>query len=372
MIVAAWAVRAVLSVVYAPMRMLRRRHKVTFISRQGNSPSTDFTALVNQLSHDDPSVEITVLTYEFHTSIRRKVGYLAHVFVQMYHIATSRVVVLDTYCIPVSVLRHSPGLHVIQMWHALGSIKKFGYSIVDSGEGSDSRVASVMRMHARYDVVACSSPACVPAFAEAFDTPSERVVVAPLPRVDVLTNRAHMAQQRERLYRVFPELRDKPTVLFAPTFQKGQHFAADELHRYFAKHGYTLIAKPHPVALSGARDTTSVRYAQYSAFELLAVADFLVTDYSSIMLEAAVADVPVMILAPDVEEYSAKRSFYLDFAAEVPSPITRSFDELLEHMKTWDGDRTALRAFADRWVSYPEVGTCTEHLARMIQSHLVD
>lgn len=253
MIVAAWAVRAVLSVVYAPMRMLHRRHKVTFISRQGNSPSTDFTALVNQLSHDDPSVEITVLTYEFHTSMRRKVGYLAHVFVQMYHIATSRVVVLDTYCIPVSVLRHSPGLHVIQMWHALGSIKKFGYSIVDSGEGSDSRVASVMRMHARYDVVACSSPACVPAFAEAFDTPSERVVVAPLPRVDVLTNRAHMAQQRERLYRVFPELREKPTVLFAPTFQKGQHFAADELHRYFAKHGYTLIAKPHPVALSGAR-----------------------------------------------------------------------------------------------------------------------
>lgn len=37
MIVAAWAVRAVLSVVYAPMRMLHRRHKVTFISRQGNS-----------------------------------------------------------------------------------------------------------------------------------------------------------------------------------------------------------------------------------------------------------------------------------------------------------------------------------------------
>ena len=56
---------------------------------------------------------------------------------QMYHAATSEIVVLDTYCIIISLLKQRKSLKVIQMWHALGAMKKFGYSILDKGEGTD-------------------------------------------------------------------------------------------------------------------------------------------------------------------------------------------------------------------------------------------
>ena len=70
---------------------------------------------------------------------------------QMYHIATSKVVVLDGYCIAASVLNHKPDTKIVQMWHALGTIKKFGYQVLGTEEGSDPDVARIMRMHKNYD-----------------------------------------------------------------------------------------------------------------------------------------------------------------------------------------------------------------------------
>ena len=66
---------------------------------------------------------------------------------QMYHIATSRVVILDSYCIVISILKHKKKLTIIQMWHAMGAFKKFGYSIIGKSEGTSKKIIDLMRMH---------------------------------------------------------------------------------------------------------------------------------------------------------------------------------------------------------------------------------
>ena len=63
----------------------------------------------------------------------------------------ARVLVVDTYAIVASVLRHKSDLTVIQIWHALGAFKKFGISILGQEEGRDERIARAMRMHEGYD-----------------------------------------------------------------------------------------------------------------------------------------------------------------------------------------------------------------------------
>lgn len=355
----AFLIRTFLAACYAPMKLMRTRNKITMISRQGDNPSVDFQRLEAALREKFPHWEVEVLCYEFHTSIAKKVGYLGHVFTQMRHIATSRLIVLDTYCIPVSVLRHKRELRVLQMWHALGSLKKFGYSILDVGEGSSSETARAMRMHRNYDAVLTSAEPCRIPFAEAFDTPVEKVYAAPLPRVDVLRDPAWRAERRAALVEAFPELATGKNVLFAPTFHKGQRFAADELHKYFARSGYNLIAKPHPVALRG-DDVIAQRYRSFTAFEFLAIADYLVTDYSSIMFEAGVADVPVFVFAPDLEQYTKDRNFYIDFVQEMPGPISKSFDGLLADLEADTGDRTAIREFTRKYVEVPAAGATSE------------
>jgi len=182
-------------------------------------------------------------------------------------------------------------------WHAMGAIKKFGYSILDRGEGSSSLIAQAMAMHRNYDVALASAPAAVPYFAEAFNASSTIMRVAPLPRTDLLTDPAHLTAKRAELLARYPHLATGKNILFAPTFHKGQSFDAAELTQFFAARGFNFIAKAHPVALSA---DAPDQYAQASAFDLLAVADFVVTDYSSIMIEAAIADIPVFVLAPDL------------------------------------------------------------------------
>jgi ATP-dependent DNA ligase len=47
---------------------------------------------------------------------------------EMFHLATSKYCIIDSYVIPVSILKHRNKLVIIQIWHALGAIKKFGYA----------------------------------------------------------------------------------------------------------------------------------------------------------------------------------------------------------------------------------------------------
>lgn len=46
--------------------------------------------------------------------------------------ATSRAIILDSYCIAVSLLGERIKAPVVQIWHALGNMKKFGYAALDT------------------------------------------------------------------------------------------------------------------------------------------------------------------------------------------------------------------------------------------------
>lgn len=60
--------------------------------------------------------------------LRNPATYLLEVVRQVYYIATSRAVVLDSYCIVVGLLHDRIRVPVIQIWHSLGNMKRFGYT----------------------------------------------------------------------------------------------------------------------------------------------------------------------------------------------------------------------------------------------------
>ncbi len=149
--------------------------------------------------------------------ILSRLGYCFHILKQMHHIATSKVVVLDSYCIGVSALKQRKSLTVIQMWHALGSLKKFGFSIVGEGEGRDRELADAFSMHRNYTYILTSSHQCIHNFAEAFGYDEDHVVVMSLPRVDKLTGWDFKEGCLRRIYEAYPEFRKKKVVVYAPT-----------------------------------------------------------------------------------------------------------------------------------------------------------
>ena len=107
------------------------------------------------------------------------------------------------------------------MWHALGNMKKFGYTALGSKEGRKFSTASLLNMHRGYTSVLISSKSFISDYARGFDIDPSIIYEAPLPRTDLLINSSYRAQQHERIIREFPELGRKPTThRLCPTFRK--------------------------------------------------------------------------------------------------------------------------------------------------------
>ncbi len=90
--------------------------------------------------------------------------------------------------------------------------------------------------------------------------------------------------------------------------------------------------------------------------ELLALADVLVTDYSSIMFDYALLDRPIVLFAPDLDAYAAERGSYFDLREKAPGPVAETEDELfavVERLKAADtGFQAARAAFAEEFGGY--------------------
>lgn len=375
-IAVAYLARILLTLVYAPLRSLPRRRKVVLLSREHAAVPEDFTDLVAALRRADPSVRIVTMVRMIPPGYVAKLGYAAHMLVQLYHVATARVLIVDTYTMIASLLRHGDELTVIQVWHALGSFKKFGLSILGHAEGRDRRLARAMRMHEGYDIVLASSAVCRPALAEAFGTREERIEVAPLPRVDRLRDPQRTAAIRERIAAAYPDLEGRRVAVFAPTFRLDGTVGVDvdALAGALAVEGIHLVVKMHPLMSADFRAGIDTAPG-FSTQEMLRAADLFITDYSSTLFEAAVLGVPCYFLAPDLDEYMSSRDFYLDYRRDLPGPVVRSVDDLVTAIRSGAGTAEEARRFADRWVQVPQpVGStataCADYIAALVVAAL--
>ena len=143
-----------LKIIYAPMRLLKIQDKVSLISRQSNKESIDFKKIREELESEYPEYKIKVITKKIEEKdgiIKQLLPNCINIFQQMYSLATSKVIVLDTYCITTCILPHKKDTKIIQIWHALGAIKKFGYQTIGTKTGSNEKTAQIMCMHKNND-----------------------------------------------------------------------------------------------------------------------------------------------------------------------------------------------------------------------------
>ncbi len=348
------------------------KNKITFISRQHDTCNVDFVCLIKEIHSLYPEYECKVLAKTIPNGLMHKIGYGFHILVQMYHIATSKVVVLDTYCIPVSILNHKKSLVVIQIWHAIGAMKKFGYSVIGKEEGSSQEVASLMCMHKQYDYVCTSSAYCIPYFAEAFDVSVDKVIVYPLPRLDQLLDKQFQEVHKQKIKETYRQLieEDKKTILYVPTFRKDNHDMSQPIQEIINEldfEKYNLIVSVHPLSYHQIKDDRVVLQSSYDSYDLLSVADIVITDYSAIVYEAALLNKTLLFYLYDYEAYAEKRSFYMDLEQELPGPICFTMKALIEQLIDLSTNTQLINNFCTKYVAQP-IENYTNDLVEFIVS----
>lgn len=353
-----------LSIIYSFLKLLPTENQIVFISMQSNSISLDFELLKKELEYREPGTKLVFLCKKMESSLSKKSDYIKYVFNMleytleaMYYLATSKVCVTESYCVPISFLKHKKELKILQIWHASGAVKKFGYQALDTEEGKSKEIAELMCMHKNYDYVIAPSEVTKNIFSEAFNIEKEKIAKLGLPRLQYITDKKY--DKSEEIYREHPELKDKKVILYVPTFRKGKSIDLTEILNYSLKDEYKLIIKLHPLEDTVVPEEYTVD-SKYTTYDLIKIADYIITDYSILSVEASVLEKPVFLYLYDLEEYNKTRGLNIDLAQELKTFTSKSFNDIMGKIQSKNYDIEEIKRYRNKYIEIEPNNTIKE------------
>ncbi len=320
---------------FKPFRL--KENRITFISNRRNSISGNYESIYAELIKDK--------NIDIKTVLDTKESFIS-CFKYGYYLASSKVILIDDYIRSVYEIKKRKDNYLIQVWHACGAFKAFGFSRL-SKEGCWSQDS---RSHRTYDYCLVSSRKVAKHYAEAFGMNVDRVIATGVPRTDIFFDEAYKREVRAKIFSSYPMLKDKKVILFAPTFRGSSkkeghypHYRFD-YKKIFERFGdeYRIIIKHHPhvnnklVIEDEYKDRVIDLSKNEELNELLFVTDILITDYSSVIFEAALLDIPMLFYAFDLDEYISRRGFYCEYISFIPGKLVENMDEIIDALMVGD------------------------------------
>lgn len=333
--------------VYRPINNLKLKNKITFISRQSDIISDDFSVISDTLKKKDPNIEIIILTKKLDRSLSHRLSYPFHMLKQMYHLSTSKVVILDGYCIVASVLPHKKGTTLIQMWHSAGAIKKFGWQTIGKPSGTTESIAQKMHMHDKYDIVIAPSRRTSEFYSEGFNTELNKFKIICPPHIEKLFKGSRDISNVLRKKYNIPN--SKSIILYAPTFRKGKSIQCAELAKKLDPEKYILVYKPHPLDDVSELPRNAITESDDTTYDWLIASDIIISDYSALVLESALLNKKLFLYLYDESEY--KKDPGLNIIPEneaIKNMIFRNADEL-EYLLKKPYDYNSLKVFSEKY-----------------------
>jgi CDP-ribitol ribitolphosphotransferase len=365
------AARAVLRVLGLLFALLPARPgRVVLASPRSAQLEGNLLYLRRAIAASRPDADVVTLLEPYGYGLRTKLAYLGRLVLGMYHLKTAGLVVVDNAWLPIHVGAHGERTTVVQVWHAVGALKRFG-----ADTARPLREPERSFLHRYYDWVVTSGEDARRPWSAALRTPVERVLPLGTPRTDLFFDEVAMQQARQRLLRAYPVLADRRVVVVAPTFRgRGRtRYAAPGLDarrlRDALPANHLLVLRTHP-----SLDPAGVSTAGYDLVvdpatdmnDLLVVADVLVTDYSSAVFEYALLRRPLVLLVPDLAAYEADPGLYLDYRREMYGTHVTDTDGVAAAILTARVDPAAQDAFIARHLGACDGGASARFVERFM------
>lgn len=297
---------------------------------------------------------------------------------QKYYARCKCVFITDNFD-PLYAHKPNKGTKVIQLWHACGAFKKWGYSTLDLAWGGSREDMLRFPMHNTYTDVFVSAESVIPCYAEAFGCDKKIIKALGTPRTDVYFDKEFVKSRREELLKAFPAIGNRKIILYAPTFRGNspeESYNDQPLDYAFLKEtlgkDYALVLKLHPFTAKKYK-LTEEQEKQFGDFVFdasnslsvetaLCAADYLVADYSSLVFEYALLDKPMIFFAYDLEKYKRDRSFYFEYESFVPGRIVMTNEEIAASILSDSCQQEKIADFRKKYMSACD-GKCIERIA---------
>lgn len=370
------------------LKLFPIKNKVTFVASFGENSLYVYQAMKNQGRNEQViflkkkpcafSLEelkgATVINFE-------TVNPIAMVR-SIYHLATSKYIIVDNYYGFLAAANFKKEVEVIQLWHAVGAIKSFGLKDLTISNRSNIAKRRFIAVYKRFHKIVVGSEEMANIFIEVFNVDPSVILRTGIPRTDIFFDTQQIAQLKRKLYEQNSKLRDKKVLLYAPTYRDGQinNFKIElDIKKLYTELGdeYVLLLKLHPVIKNNAKSFEEqyegfvFDYSSYKKVnDLLFITDILITDYSSIHYEYALLKKPIIFFAYDVEEYKENRGMIGDYLQEIPGPLAKTTDEIIHFIKNKQFNLEEVNEFAKKWNRYSR-GDSSSRLIHYMFHHVL-
>jgi len=182
------------------------------------------------------------------------------------------------------------------------------------------------------------------------DKYKDRIFLGGFPKTDYLIrNKDKKKEIRNILLNRFNFNKDYPIILYAPTYSTGWHAGGtfiycEKIYNILKKEKLNLIIGPHPGdqpllhKMTGLENCDNIRIClDFNKNDLILGSDLVISDNSSIVLEASLAEVPIMQLfkeegleATHLYSNPEQREFIIGDAVIIP----KGFNILAKHIWT--------------------------------------
>ncbi len=281
-------------------------------------------------------------------------------------LATAKAAFITDACQITSCVNLRKETRLIQIWHACGAFKKFGFSTALLKFGDSEKRMLKYPYYKNISYITVSSPEIVWAYEEAMNSKAFKSKVVPVgvSRTDLFFENDFVSRAKERVYEAFPNARDKKVILYAPTFRgkvRSARTGMVDIERFYQelKEDYVLIIKHHPYVknpplIDEIYSDFAVDLSKICDIEdLLCTADICISDYSSLVFEYSLFERPIIFFAYDIDSYNDWRGFYYDYDELTPGPVFTTDDEIIDYIKNIGErfDRQKIIDFRDKFMS---------------------
>ncbi len=291
---------------------------------------------------------------------------------------SAKLIICDNYYAFLGGLIKLPSTKIVQIWHADGAIKKFGWQDPTTEQRSSSDKKRFQKVYDHFDEYIVASKAMGQVFVNSYHEDFDKIQLLGYPRSDQYLSQDWQQKARERIYRSAPELKNRRVILYAPTYRAHQDFKLPKGlgSALVADPNAVVVIKLHPVLRD--REVSMRRignpkikfYHELETSDLLAVADTLVTDYSSVAFDfSLLPNAKSMIFFMfDIDSYKKDPGIQDDFLDWLPvEPVYKveqlrkqiaeskavNFEKFNQHWNTYNDGHATARVI-DRYVKFLE------------------
>lgn len=298
----------------------------------------------------------------------------------IFHLATSKYVIIDNYFGFLAATRFKKGAECIQLWHAAGAIKKFGLQDPSNILRSQRALDRFKKVYTNFHKVVVGSNHLAEIYYASFGLKESNILRTGIPRTDLFFDEKKKQEAVGVMKKELSGLNGRKIILYAPTYREKDldkftlHLNLEKMQAELSE-THVVILRLHQAA-RGTMDYGTLfpgfvydltSYPELN--EILFVCDYLITDYSSIPFEFSLLEKPMIFYPYDIDAYQVERGFWEDYETFVPGPVASCTDEIIHIITSYSFDYNKIRTFRKNWNEYSK-GDSSRSLVKYMHEHI--